>query len=171
MDIVEIVDSDPAWPLLFDIERRQLLRVLDGEMWLGIEHFGSTAVPGLAAKPIIDILITVPCLDVARHGFVSSLTDFGYVFWADNPRTDRLFFVKGMPPFGDRRTHHIHVAECPSEMSDRLKFRDYLRQHPSERDAYACLKRSLASQFKFDREAYTAAKSEFVARIMNLVAG
>ena len=167
-DDVKLVEADPNWPMLFQQEKELLLAVLDGEDLLAFEHFGSTAIPGLAAKPIIDILIAVPSVDLARDDFVARLKQLGYVFWPDNPKKDRLFFVKGMPPFGEKRTYHIHVAERPSEMWSRLKFRDYLRENDVERDNYAALKASLATEYGNDREAYTTAKTEFVARIMRL---
>ncbi len=167
-DDIELVEADPKWPALFEQEKVRLLQALNGEELLEIEHFGSTAIPRLAAKPIIDILIAVPCVDVAKERFVYKLKQLEYVFWPDNPKRDRLFFVKGMPPFGKRRTHHVHVAERPSDMWSRLKFRDYLCDNEIERENYAALKRSLATQFDNDREAYTAAKNEFVERIMQL---
>ena len=168
MDDVELVEADPNWPRLFEDEKADLLDVLRGEDILAIEHFGSTAIPGLIAKPIIDILIAVPSVDVARTRFVSILDSLDYVFWHDNPKTDRLFFVKGMPPYGEGRTHHIHVAERPSVMWSRLAFRDYLRENPHERDNYAALKKRLVIKHGSDREAYTDAKDAFVARIMQL---
>jgi GrpB-like predicted nucleotidyltransferase (UPF0157 family) len=168
LDDVELVEADPNWPKLFDEEKTVLLAALGGEDVLAIELFGSTAIPALAAKPIIDILIAVPSVDTARSRFVSKLKPHGYVFWHDNPKRDRLFFVKGMPPCGNKRTHHVHVAERPSEMWSRLKFRDYLRENAIERDNYAALKKSLAAEHGSDREAYTTAKAEFVARIMQL---
>ncbi|MEM7020510.1 MAG: GrpB family protein [Pseudomonadota bacterium] len=168
MDDIEVVEYDEAWPRLFEQEKRLLTKTLAGEEILEVAHFGSTAIPGLAAKPIIDILIAVPSVDIAKERFVSKLRAIDYVFWPDNPKHDRLFFVKGMPPFGDKRTHHVHVAERPSEMWSRLLFRDYLIEHAYEREAYANLKKGLASKFKDDREAYTRAKDNFVARIMQL---
>lgn len=168
MDAIELVEYDSNWPALFSEEKRVLIDVLAREDVLSIEHFGSTAVPGLSAKPIIDILISVPSVDVARDRFVSKLKEIDYVFWQDNPKQDRLFFVKGMPPYGDKRTHHVHVTECPSEMWSRVKFRDYLIEHSAERDEYASLKRVLAAQYSDDREAYTESKGEFIAKIMRL---
>lgn len=167
-DDVEIVEADPNWPMLFQQEKELILAVLGGEDLLAIEHFGSTAVPRLTAKPIIDILIAVPSIDQARDSFVVKLKSLGYVFWPDNPMKDRLFFVKGMPPYGESRTHHVHVAERPSEMWSRLKFRDYLRENAAERDNYAALKATLATKYSNDREEYTAAKTKFVARVMAL---
>ena len=168
MDDIEVVEYNRLWPALFQEERLQLSGQLADEELLAIEHFGSTAVPGLAAKPIIDVLIAVPSVPLAKVRFVPKLEALGYVFWPDNPKQDRLFFVKGMPPFGARRTHHVHVAEQSSEMWARLKFRDYLINNPAERDAYGRLKRRLAKQYVEDREAYTEAKGEFISRIMKL---
>jgi GrpB-like predicted nucleotidyltransferase (UPF0157 family) len=169
MDDIKIVDYDPQWPALFEEEAARLRAALSGETIAGLEHFGSTAIPHLAAKPIIDILIAVPSLGAARAAFPARLKAVDYVFWADNPKTDRLFFVKGMPPFGERRTHHVHVTEPSGEMWQRLAFRDYLRTHPDEVTRYEKLKRELAVAHPTDREAYTAAKSGYVESVMGKV--
>lgn len=168
MDEVEIRPYDPAWPALFEAERSALEGALSGEPLIGIEHFGSTAIPGLAAKPIIDILIAATDLAAARATFPARLAPLGYLFWADNPKTDRLFFVKGLPPHGERRTHHVHVTQPDGEPWIRLAFRDYLRANPDAAAEYAALKTRLAAEYRTDREAYTEAKTDFVARIMAL---
>ena len=166
MDEVEIVGYDPHWPGLFDEEAKRLRAVLDSSLIVGLEHFGSTAVPGLSAKPIIDILIAVRSLTEAQAVFVEALGNLDYVYWADNPKQDRLFFVKGMPPFGATRSHHVHVTEPDGEMWQRLAFRDYLRAHPEEAATYARLKRRLAAEHPADREAYTGAKSAYIDSVM-----
>jgi GrpB-like predicted nucleotidyltransferase (UPF0157 family) len=166
MDEVEIVDYDPRWPLLFDEEAKRLRAVLDPSLIVGIEHFGSTAISGLSAKPIIDILIAVRSLPAARATFVEALRNLDYVYWADNPKKDRMFFVKGMPPFGSKRSHHVPITEPHGEMWRRLAFRDYLRAHPDEAETYERLKRRLATEHQTDREAYTDAKSAYVEIVM-----
>jgi GrpB-like predicted nucleotidyltransferase (UPF0157 family) len=166
MDEVEIVDYDSRWPSLFDEEAKRLRAILDPSLIAGLEHFGSTAVPGLSAKPIIDILIAVRSLADAQATFVEALRTLDYVHWADNPKKDRMFFVKGMPPLGSRRSHHVHVTEPHGEMWQRLPFRDYLRVHPGEAEAYARLKRRLAIEHRTDREAYTDAKSAYIETVM-----
>ena len=166
MDKIEIVDYDPRWPNLFDEEAKRLRAILDPYPIVGLEHFGSTAVHALSAKPIIDILIAVRSLADARTSFVEALRNLDYVYWAENPRTDRMFFVKGMPPFGSRRSHHVHVTEPDGEMWRRLAFRDYLRAHPEEARTYERLKRRLAVEHPADRDAYTDAKSDYVETIM-----
>jgi GrpB-like predicted nucleotidyltransferase (UPF0157 family) len=166
MDEVEIVNYDPRWPVLFDEEAERLRAVLDPSLIVGLEHFGSTAVPGLSAKPIIDILIAVRSLADAQASFVEALRDLEYVYWADNPKRDRMFFVKGMPPFGAKRTHHVHVTEPQGEMWQRLAFRDYLRADPKEAATYERLKRRFAAEHPGDREAYTDAKSAYVETVL-----
>ena len=166
MDEVEIVNYDPRWPNLFDEEAKRLRATLDPSLIVGLEHFGSTAIPGLAAKPIIDILIAVRSLADAQACFVESLRNLDYVYWAENPKKDRMFFVKGMPPFGSRRSHHVHVTEPDAEMWQRLAFRDYLRAHPEEAATYERLKRQLAAEYQSDREAYTDAKSAWIESVM-----
>jgi GrpB-like predicted nucleotidyltransferase (UPF0157 family) len=164
-DAIEIVPYDPRWPMLFDEEAARLSESLDPALILGLEHFGSTAIPGLAAKPIIDILIAVRSLAEARETFIAPLEELDYLFWDENPKTDRMFFVKGMPPYGTGRTHHVHVTEPQGEMWRRLVFRDYLRAHPAEARLYEDLKREAAIRHRDDREAYTAAKESYVASI------
>jgi GrpB-like predicted nucleotidyltransferase (UPF0157 family) len=166
MDEVEIVDYDPRWPLLFDEEATRLRMVLDPSLIVGLEHFGSTAIPGLSAKPIIDILIAVRSLPEAKPILVEALQKLDYLYWADNPKKDRMFFVKGMPPYGLKRSHHVHVTEPDGEMWHRLAFRDYLRRHPEEAATYERLKRQLASDHQTDREAYTDGKAAYVDSIM-----
>ena len=166
MDEIELADYDPRWPALFEREAARLRAALDPSLIVGLEHFGSTAIPGLAAKPVIDILIAVRSLPDARARFVEPLRTLDYVFWAENPRLDRMFFVRGMPPFGERRTHHVHVTEMRGEMWQRLAFRDYLRAHPQEAQTYDRLKRRLAVEHQADREAYTEAKSAYVDTVM-----
>ena len=118
MDEVELVDYDPRWPALFDQEARRLRSVLDPSLIIGLEHFGSTSIPGLLAKPIIDILIVVRSLVEAQATFVAALGTLDYVYWADNPKQDRMFFVKSMPPLdhGVRTTCMLRssVERCGS---------------------------------------------------------
>ena len=164
MDDVVIVDYDPCWPDLFVQEAEKLRVVLGAEQVTAIEHFGSTAVPGLAAKPIIDLLIGARSLDEARRA-VPALAELGYAFWHDNPDTDRLFFVKGLPPNGPR-THHLHIVEPDNTLWERLLFRDYLRTHPEEAQRYSALKCELAARFPTDREGYTQAKTDYIQQVM-----
>jgi GrpB-like predicted nucleotidyltransferase (UPF0157 family) len=165
-DRVELVEYDPRWPALFEEEAARLHAALAG-LDLGayrLEHFGSTAIAGIAAKPIIDIVLLSP--EPSRWpGLIEPLARLDYVHWADNPRRDRMFFVKGMPPFGARRTHHVHVR-TPEDARPALVFRDYLRDRPDAVARYARLKRELEARHPTDRDAYTAGKDGFVAEIV-----
>ena len=131
-----------------------------------IEHFGSTAVPGLSAKPIVDMLIEVSSLKEAKKEIVPVLKSFGYdYFW--RPEIDRppmyAWFIKRN--LTGNRTHHLHMVEASSKLWDGLYFRDYLREHPKIAPQYGKLKTELSKKFPNDREAYTKAKTEFVFSI------
>lgn len=165
MDKIIIVEYNPVWQLLFHEETERIHKVLDTTLITRIEHFGSTAVPGLAAKPIIDLLIGVRSLSKAKQIAISPLESLGYAYWHDNPDPQRMFFVKGLPP-NSPRTHHIHMVEPDSILWSRLLFRDYLRQHPDEAKNYARSKRRLANRFTSDREAYTQGKTEYIQSVM-----
>jgi GrpB-like predicted nucleotidyltransferase (UPF0157 family) len=161
---IEIVPSDPAWPALFAGERERVTGVL--APWLAgtIEHMGSTAVPGLAAKPIIDILVPVHSLEASR-GAIAAAEALGYCYAPYEPAL-RHWFCR--PSFA-HRTHHLHLVPIGSPQWHRpLIFRDYLRAHLDAAAEYASVKRELAQQFRADREAYTEAKRPFIDRIIAL---
>jgi GrpB-like predicted nucleotidyltransferase (UPF0157 family) len=138
-----------------------------------IEHFGSTAVPGLAAKPIIDILVEVASLEATRTTIVPVLEGQGYeYFWrpthGDHGEPFYAWFIK-RHPVGGVRTHHIHMVEKQFvEHWDRLLFRDYLVQHRDVAKDYEILKRRLSAAHPNDRIAYTRGKGEFIDRITAL---
>ena len=163
-DRVELVDSDPTWTRQYETEAGILLSILPPVKGLRLEHFGSTAVPNLSAKPIIDILLIHP-EPVLWPELVGPITSLGYVYWSENPRKDRMFFVKGMPPFGSRRTHHVHVR-VPMDTAAELSFRDLLRANPALTRRYAMLKEVLATRYPNDRDAYIDGKAEFVAEVL-----
>jgi GrpB-like predicted nucleotidyltransferase (UPF0157 family) len=165
MDEVVIVEYDPNWVFLFEREAAHIRAVLNSGLIDRIEHFGSTAVPGLAAKPIIDLLVGVRSLAEAKQVAVSRLEHLGYAYWFDNPDPQRMFFVKGLPP-NSPRTHHIHMVEPDSLLWERLLFRDYLRKHSDEAAHYGQLKYNFARRFSSDREAYTMKKAEYIESVM-----
>lgn len=160
---VEIVEYDPNWPSLFEEERRMLQQVLSPWLDGGVHHVGSTAVDGLAAKPVIDIMAGVADLDAAR-GAIPALDDLGYLFWEWDPHPWRLWFLKPEPA---HRTHHLHLVE-PShpEFRAKLAFRDRLREDAELRERYERLKGDLAATHPRDRDAYTDGKSEFVLSVL-----
>ncbi len=168
MDKVVIVEYDPNWVFLFKQEAAHIRAVLDGDLITRIEHFGSTAVPELAAKPIIDLLVGVRSLAEAKKVAISQLEHLGYAYWFDNPDLQRMFFVKGLPP-NSPRTHHIHMVEPDSVLWERLLFRDYLRRHSDEAAKYAQVKCDFAQRFSSDRESYTKSKAEYIESVMQKI--
>lgn len=166
MDTIKILAPDPSWPEMFLQEKQLILDCLIDQPVLDIHHFGSTAIAGMPAKPIIDMMISVPSVEHARQKFLDLLEGIGYDYWHGNPQTDRLFFVKGMPPKGAGRTHHLHVHDSSNIIQEHLAFRDYLRENQEDAGRYARFKETLAIKFSDDREAYTEAKTGFVGDIL-----
>lgn len=167
---VGIVQYDSKWPDLFACEKAHLLSCLPNDLIRRIEHFGSTAVPGLAAKPIIDILVEVTDLEATRLRIVPVLKEQGYdYFWppahGDNGPPYYAWFIKRDRITGVR-THHIHMVTPEfSALWDGLFFRDYLIEHARVAGEYQALKLRLAAVFSNDRAAYTRGKTEFVGAI------
>ena len=165
---VAIVPYDPVWPKIFEEEAAFLRRKLPQNLVRRIEHFGSTAVPGLSAKPIIDILVEVSSLEDTKKQIVPILDAEGYeYFWRpafgnDGPPYYAWFIKRNSE---GKRTHHIHMVEEDSELWDRLYFRDYLRQFPTEAKRYDELKRKLSEEYSNDRVKYTEEKSDFTLSV------
>jgi GrpB-like predicted nucleotidyltransferase (UPF0157 family) len=165
---VAIVPYDPRWPEMFEQEKRHLASCLPAGLVRRIEHFGSTAVPGLAAKPIVDILVEVTSLDETKLKIVPILEGEGYDYfwrpsWGDDTPPFYAWFIKRDED--GNRTHHIHMVEREFEHWDTLLFRDYLIEHPDAAREYACLKLRASAVHQKDRVAYSQAKTEFVKRV------
>jgi GrpB-like predicted nucleotidyltransferase (UPF0157 family)/RimJ/RimL family protein N-acetyltransferase len=169
-DYVDIVAYNPEWPTIASVEMSKLREILPSSKIIDIQHVGSTAIPGMAAKPIVDIQIAAHSLEEMKVIAIPVLQKLGYEYWYENPDSERMFFVKGMPPFGDKRTHHVHIVEASSKhWNEKINFRDYLIAHPETAKEYQQLKMSLAEQYTYDREEYTNAKCEFINKILRLV--
>ncbi|WP_055585180.1 GrpB family protein [Peterkaempfera griseoplana] len=154
---IDIVPYDPAWPGMF-ARWGGVLRAALGDVAARIDHVGSTSVPGLAAKSVIDIQISVASLEPADP-FVAPLTGTGLVHQADNPERTKRYFRE--PP-GQRRMH-VHVRQLGTfSQQFPLLFRDYLRCHPSAATEYAAAKQRCAATFRDDRAGYVRAKDAFV---------
>ena len=161
---VVIVPHNPEWSNLFEKEATFLRGKLPESLIVRVEHFGSTAVEGLAAKPIIDILVEVSSLEETRKQIVSVLEAEGYdYFWRTDVSPAYAWFIKRDSE--GKRTHHLHLIEADSKLWERLYFRDYLREFPDEAEYYAELKQALAEKYPNDRIAYTEGKAEFVVSI------
>lgn len=165
---VEIAEYDPAWPARFEAEKRHLRACLPRDIIVRIEHTGSTAVPGLAAKPIVDMLVEVADLEAVKTRVVPVLEAQGYeYFWRPTRGDDGgpfyAWFIKRDPVTGVR-THHIHMVEADfAEHWNQLLFRDYLIAHPDTAREYEMLKRRLAAAHPTDRVRYTEEKTAFIA--------
>jgi GrpB-like predicted nucleotidyltransferase (UPF0157 family) len=154
---IVVAPYDPAWPGWFR-EVAIRLRAALGGVALRIDHIGSTAVPGLAAKPILDVQIAVAAF-APLAAFRDPLEALGYVYRAENPERTKRYFRE--PP-GGRRTHlHVRLRGHWSEQFA-LLFRDYLRAHPAGAGRYAARKADLAGRFGADRQGYTDAKAPFI---------
>jgi GrpB-like predicted nucleotidyltransferase (UPF0157 family) len=154
---VQVVPYDDAWPALFEAEAEQIRAALGGELRV-IEHVGSTSVPGLAAKPVIDIAISVESLDDLDIAAVEEL-GYRYVPKFEEDLPNRKYFTRG--------DYHLHAYEQEHEdFMDYVRFRDYLRTHPEDARAYGDLKLTLAAEFLDDRAGYQAAKAPYVARLV-----
>jgi len=161
-DEVEIVSYNPAWPDSFAAFAVALAGELGPQLALRIEHIGSTAVPGLPAKPVVDVLVEIPDGDASRQGILSRLIGSQWEYWWYG---NHMMFIRRDGPMG-RRTHHVHFAPQGSAFCrERIAFRDYLRVNDSTAAAYADLKLKLAVAERQDREAYTIAKGDFVRAI------
>jgi GrpB-like predicted nucleotidyltransferase (UPF0157 family) len=162
---VILVDYDPAWPNRFVEQAARLTAILQPWLAAPVEHVGSTAVPGLRAKPVVDILAPVVSLAQAQAA-IAALTADGWLFWPDDPnRSYRMWFLRPKPA---ARTHHLHVIQHdhPAARAE-LMFRDVLRGDHAVREAYAALKDRLAVQHRTDRDAYTDAKSDFIRSVLH----
>lgn len=164
---IEIAEYDPRWPGLFEHERQLLSDALAPWLVGPPEHIGSTAVPGLAAKPVIDIVAPVHDL-AASVDAIEAAGRLSYVYYPYKPDVMH-WFCKPSPA---HRTHHLHLVPLGSRLwQERLAFRDALCADAGLREEYQALKLRLAAKFPHDREAYTEHKGPFVERVIRAVLG
>ena len=158
-----MVDYDPAWPGAFCAARREIVKAV-GPQVESVEHIGSTAVPGLVAKPIIDILVGVYDWNIARVT-IAPLERIGWEFRGQRGIPRRHYFVIRLP--NGCRTHHLHMLEVASTLyADMLAFRDHLRTHPTVAVQYAALKRQLVSRRELRPGVYQQSKAPFIQRVI-----
>ena len=158
---IEIVPYDADWPRQFADEAELLRPVLASWLAGPIEHVGSTAIAGLAAKPVIDMMAGVRSLDASRPA-IDAVRVPGYCYAPYHPDLEH-WFCKPSPAY---RTHDLHLIPVGTPQWIRpIAFRDYLREHSEQAREYEALKRQLAQKHRLDREAYTEAKRPFINRI------
>jgi GrpB-like predicted nucleotidyltransferase (UPF0157 family) len=166
--IARVVEYNPEWPRLYAVEKARILAAI-GPWVSGIEHVGSAAIPGLAAKPILDILVGLRNLADA-FPCIPRMEGLGYEYVPEYEKElpMRRYFRKGPP---ENRTHHVHMVENGSDFwVAHLRFRDFLRDHPEDARRYEALKRDLVARFENERDAYTASKAEFIKSIVGKAA-
>jgi len=152
---IEIVEYEPSWPAFYIAERERLVSLLPG---LRIHHIGSTAVPGLAAKSVIDMIALVDDLE-ANIAAVVQRASYQLPARFNANLVHRRFLCY---PTASYRTHHLHLVDEREDLDRCLRFRDSLRSNPKLAVEYAALKRALATRFREDREGYTMAKTAFI---------
>jgi GrpB-like predicted nucleotidyltransferase (UPF0157 family) len=168
-DPIAMVAYDPAWPALFERERRRVARALGPWLVGPVEHIGSTAIPGLAAKPIIDMLARIADYE-AGDRIVAAMAAIGWTH-APEPHDRRTRTWELCFPNVSRRTHHLHVVEHRSAAWPTwLAFRDHLRDHPADAAEYARVKQVLAAVHRHDRPAYRAGKAPFIEDLVRRMA-
>jgi GrpB-like predicted nucleotidyltransferase (UPF0157 family) len=167
---VEVVAYDPAWRDRAARDVEDIAKCLSGWLVTPVEHIGSTAVPGLPAKPIIDLMVAVDSFAVVpKLDLILRPIGWHLVPPELDQRQWRRFFVKVV---NDRRHAHLHVmVEGDPRWTEQVLFRDVLRSNPALRDDYARLKLALADQHAGDREAYTAAKADFIEGVLQIAKG
>jgi GrpB-like predicted nucleotidyltransferase (UPF0157 family) len=168
---IEIMHYDNNWPKLFRLEKNKIKKVLGNFIALRIEHFGSTAIKGLSAKPVIDILVEIPKLtDELKSNIIERMEPIGYNFiWRTDDAIPYMNFVKGYAENGySGQLYHVHMGDKYHPLWNRLLFKEYLIKHENVAKEYVTLKKQLARKFKYNREKYTQGKSEFVKRITAL---
>lgn len=165
-DKIIIKEYDSKWPAIFEAEKSALMEAI-GHYVADIQHIGSTAVEGLAAKPVIDILIGLRRLLDAQDCILPiEGMEYEYVPEFEDEFPERRYFRKTA---NGKRTHQIHMVEIGSDFWKRhLAFRDKLRSNKTRADEYAALKKDLAEKFRSDRKGYTDAKSPFIESILKL---
>jgi len=160
--VVRLAPYSSEWPKLFE-EEEKLLRGLIGKCVIDIQHIGSTSIPGMTAKPILDIGIAIARFQEGKR-CVKPIESLGYEYRGENGIPGRHYFAKGDP-----RTHHLHMLELDSEeWRKHITFRNFLRENKEMAREYARLKRDLAEKFRNDRLSYTEGKSDFVAAILKM---
>jgi GrpB-like predicted nucleotidyltransferase (UPF0157 family) len=164
-DIVRLAEYDTRWPALFTAEQ-QRIREACGDLPLRLEHIGGTSIPGMCAKPILDIAAGRR-REIPPHRYIAALQQAGYEHRGERGVPGREYFRRGQP-----RAYHLHLVEEDGQLwLEYLAFRDYLRSHPDAARHFAECKRDLAARFPRDRDAYLQAKSAHVQEILRLALG
>jgi len=168
---VEVVPYDKNWPVLFQKEKEKLSQTLGATLALKIEHFGSTAIPGMSSKPIIDIIMAVPPLNKSlKSQIIEKMKEAGYEYFTRvSDRFSHIMFAKGYDLQGTKKQiYHVHMGNMDDSLWDRIYFRDYLLSYPEVQKEYEQLKLEMAQKHKHNRDGYSFAKTDFIIKITTL---
>ncbi|RKD30022.1 GrpB family protein [Thermohalobacter berrensis] len=157
---VEVVSYNSDWENKFKEEAKEIEKVLR-DILINIYHIGSTAIPNIKAKPVIDILVEVEDIDKVDK-YNQGMEKLGYEPMGEYGIPKRRFFIKG----GNNRTHHVHIFQRGNEEIERhINFKEYMIAHPNEAEKYSKLKEELSKKYKYDIESYVEGKSKFIREI------
>lgn len=162
---VKLAPYHPEWIGLFQVEKEAIQGTFGDEV-IGIEHIGSTAIPGMIAKPILDFMVAVNSLD-GYERFTPKFEQLGYQFMRDNrDEQEHVLFIKGPE---EKRTHYLKLTTLDSDFwKEHILFRDYLINHPDRAEQYIELKQSLLEKHGGEREKYTKEKEDFIKETLEL---
>ena len=167
---IEVVPFREEWKTLFYREKKLIVSTLCSLFKIDVEHIGSTAIQGLSAKPIVDILIEIPSINnETKIEILSKLRKIGYENMSNAEQEKRMTFGKGYDFLNpDKQKFHLHVREKNNDFQDEIYFRNYLKQNLDARKEYEELKINLAKEHKNNRENYTFAKTDFIMKITEM---
>lgn len=162
---VKLTQHNPQWRAEFTKEKKRLTKIL-GKHFLAVEHVGSTAIPGLKAKPIMDLLVAVKSIDDFDN-YTKLLEKLDYAFMRDNRKDqEHVLYVKGPEA---KRTHYLKLCQLDSDFwQEHILFKEYLMSHPEKLKEYEELKVKLAKKYKDDRYKYTKKKEDFIQKVLKL---
>lgn len=170
---VELSAHNPNWKIIFQHEKERILKSISSEKLIRFEHFGSTSIPGLKAKPYIDMLVEIPKELLFHETLIHQFEELGYTHFKVPERDDieaYMSLVKGYELDGTKaQIFHIHMCPKSNAMWSQLKFRDFLITHPERAKKYEILKTELAAKYRNDRGAYVLGKTNFIKETLKLI--
>ncbi|MCX2743299.1 GrpB family protein [Mangrovivirga sp. M17] len=166
---IELADHNSVWKDIFESEKQDIVKQA-GEKIIGIEHVGSTSIPGIKAKSYIDISIEIAEEDLFDQDIIGSLNNLGYHYFRQSSKIDYMIFVKGYNLSGENdQVFHLHICPTDHPMLDQIAFRDFLIDNHGRAKAYEQLKIELAEKYRNDRSGYRIAKDDFIKETMDMI--
>ncbi|WP_111306816.1 GrpB family protein [Confluentibacter sediminis] len=172
---IELVDHNPEWKTIYQIEKERIIEKVGNDIILRVEHFGSSSIPGIKSKPYIDLMIEIPKETLFDENLIANFTELGYSHFVV-PARDHIeaysSFGKGYHIDGKKeQIFHIHMCPKDNVMWKQIDFRDFLNSNPKRAKQYENLKLELATKFKNDRGSYVLGKTDFVNETLDIISG